>query len=144
MFKKFIKQEKAQAFVETIIFIFFVYMIIAIAVIHFGLIQLIRERIQMANFYMGHTYAGAKTPDKIQNIKIKARSMLKDGTPCVYIGRGNQWISKLQPCLQSGDTVNSQIIADFKVNSSIMKKIISGNKLSINSANLQFKKLDYK
>lgn len=132
--KKFLCNQKGQAFVEAIIFIVLVYIFIAIALIQFGMIQLCRERLAIANYYMGYTQAVAKRPGRLIN---KTKLMLKNGTP--NASSSAKYIENMG--LRSRE---SRILAKYKINSSIMQKIAGKDKLTINSHKLSIKGPGYK
>lgn len=138
MLKRFLRENKAQAVTETIIFFMLVYVLIAIAIIYWGLIQLCRERIEMANSYLGYTYGVAETAG---NVEAKTKAMLRKGAPSIYIGKDNKWIDKLGINTRGrrGGEIESQIVADFKFNSRIVRYMAGRDILRIRSNRLKLK-----
>ncbi|MBU1077411.1 MAG: hypothetical protein KKH98_08975 [Spirochaetes bacterium] len=141
-FKKFIdfiKEKKGQAFTELIILITLIFMTAIVATIHLGLFQLSRTRIQMANFYLGHTSATAKNPG---DVGTKTKVMLKKGAPSVV--EDSTWFESVTPTVSGGDAKTAQIKTEFRLNSSIMQKVVGSDIMPLNSYKLYIKGPKYK
>ncbi len=131
--KKFFKNEKGQAFIEAILFFMLVYIFVVVALIHFGIIQLLRERMEIANSYLGYTTAIPKHPNIGDSVVNKTLQLLKKGTPSIYNGKHN--IKNIIPVVKGNShfVIKSMIKGEYIFQSSIMRDISGQSSIKINS-----------
>lgn len=134
-FIKFFRENDGQALMETIIFVMLVYILIAVFCIHIGLIQLARERLEIANNYYNYTKEAAKSPNSGRALTEKTKLLLKNGTP--RVDDSMPWIEKVEV---GGDRVS----AVYRFNSGIMKKIVEKDKMILSPHRMKIDGPQYK
>lgn len=120
--RDFFRENRGQALMETIIFVMLVYIFIAVFCIHIGLIQLVRERLEIANNYYNYTKEAAKSPDSGRALTEKTKLLLKHGAPS---------IDTEQPWIERVDVGGGRVSAVYRFNSSIMEEIVKKDKMTL-------------
>ncbi len=123
---KFFHGQKGQAFVETILFVIFIYFFIAVGMIIFSHIQLYRQRLEMTNSYIGYTYGVTG-----QNVSQQAKEMLRQGSPI---------IDSSDTCFENLHVRPNNISVNYKIKSSFIKRVIGRENISLKTPGLKMKR----
>lgn len=155
--RKFILNNKGQALIETVIFMFFIGIIISIFFVHIGYIEIVRLRLAMANCYMVYSQAHDINPNSGRALTDKVSLMLSNGPPVIKANSydfGNINISKREQSASFGNLklpfgptlVKSSINVYYNYNSRVMQVIMGGQTgINLGSGQLeQYKETLYK
>lgn len=143
--------------IETVIFMFFIGILISIFFIHIGYIEIVRLRLAMANCFMLYSQAHDINPNSGRALTDKVSLMLSNGPPIIKANSydfGNINIWKKEQSVSIGNLklpfgptlVKSSISVYYNYNSLVIQTVMGGQKgINLGSGQLeQYKETLYK